>query len=101
MLANVVNTLDPQAICFAGGLTHAWKAFNRKMMQITMERSYVARHNKLRILTTSLLKNSNFMEAGVIGAASLVFVDALRKLPIEIKQPKAGAATGPLKAVAG
>lgn len=99
MLAGVVNTLDPQAICFAGGLTHAWKAFNRKMMQITMERSYVARHNKLRILTTSLLKNSNFMEAGVIGAASLVFIDALRQLPVEVKQSKPAGTTA-LKAVA-
>jgi glucokinase len=101
MLANVVNTLDPQAICFAGGLTHAWKAFSRKMIQITNERSYVARHNKLRILTTSLCKNTNFMEAGVVGAASLVFVDALRKLPVEVKQQaKAPAAAAPLKAVA-
>ncbi len=86
MLANVVNTLDPQAICFAGGLTNAWKAFSRKMIQITMERSYVARHNKLRILSTSLMKNSNFIEAGVVGAASLVFLDALQKqASIEIK----------------
>ncbi|MBN8555026.1 MAG: ROK family protein [Deltaproteobacteria bacterium] len=103
MLANVVNTLDPQAICFAGGLTHAWKAFSRKMIQITMERSYVARHNKLRILSTSLMKNSNFIEAGVVGAASLVFVDALKKqASIEIKTVKApvAAAAPALKAVA-
>ncbi len=92
MLANVVNTLDPQAICFAGGLTHAWKAFSRKMIQITMERSYVARHNKLRILSTTLIKNNNFVEAGVVGAASLVFIDALRKQAlIEIKTVKAPA----------
>jgi predicted NBD/HSP70 family sugar kinase len=100
MLANVVNTLDPQAICFAGGLTQAWKAFSRKMIQITNERSYVARHNKLRILTTSLCKNTNFMEAGVVGAASLVFVDALRKLPVEVKQQAKAPAAAPLKAVA-
>lgn len=80
MLANVVNTLDPQAICFSGGLTHAWKAFSRKMIQITMERSYVGRHNKLRILCTNLCKNSNFIESGVVGAASLVFVNELRSL---------------------
>lgn len=98
MLANVVNTLDPQAICFAGGLTNAWKAFSRKMIQITMERSYVARHNKLRILSTTLMKNSNFIEAGVVGAASLVFIDALQKqAAIEIKQVKP---TTTLKAVA-
>jgi glucokinase len=100
MLANVVNTLDPQAICFAGGLTQAWKAFSRKMIQITNERSYVARHNKLRILTTSLCKNTNFMEAGVVGAASLVFVDALRKLPVEVKQQTKAPTAAPLKAVA-
>ncbi|MDB5036540.1 MAG: hypothetical protein JWQ35_68 [Bacteriovoracaceae bacterium] len=100
MLANVVNTLDPQAICFAGGLTNAWKAFSRKMIQITMERSYVARHNKLRILSTTLMKNSNFIEAGVVGAASLVFIDALQKqAAIEIKQIIKAPAT-PLKAVA-
>lgn len=80
MLANVVNSLDPQAICFTGGLTHCWKAFSRKMIQITMERSYVARHNKLRILCSSLTKNSNFIESGVVGAASMVFVDHLRQL---------------------
>lgn len=98
MLANVVNTLDPQAICFAGGLTHTWKAFSRKMIQITMERSYVARHNKLRILSTSLVKNTNFIEAGVVGAASLVFVDALRRqAAVEIKAMKAS--TGGASAV--
>ncbi len=86
MLANVVNTLDPQAICFSGGLTNAWKAFSRKMIQITMERSYVARHNKLRILCTTLCKNSNFIEAGVVGAAGLVFVDHLRKQTEDIKE---------------
>lgn len=80
MLANVVNTLDPQAICFSGELTHAWKAFSRKMIQITMERSYVARHNKLRILCTNLSKNSNYIETGVMGAASLVFLDAAKEL---------------------
>ncbi len=101
MLANVVNTLDPQAICFGGGLVQSWKAFSRKMIQITMERSYVARHNKLRILTTSLIKNSNFLEAGVIGAASLVFIDAMRRLPVEVKQAsKPAASSTALKAVA-
>ncbi len=103
MLANVVNTLDPQAVCFGGGLVHAWKAFSRKMIQITMERSYVARHNKLRILSTSLMKNSNFIEAGVVGAASLVFLDAARKLSgVEIKQgPKqATINVAPLKTAA-
>jgi len=94
MLANVVNTLDPQAVCFAGGLISTWKAFSRKMIQITMERSYVARHNKLRILCTSLMKNSNFIEAGVVGAASLVFIDSLRKqAQIEIKNVKIPTAT--------
>jgi glucokinase len=90
MLANVVNTLDPQAICFSGGLTHAWKAFSRKMIQITMERSYVARHNKLRILCTSLSKNSNYIETGVVGAASLAFIDKLRKNKEPLELPKAG-----------
>jgi glucokinase len=84
MLANVVNTLDPQAICFGGSLTNAWKAFSRKMIQITMERSYVARHNKLRILSTALCKNSNFVEAGVVGAASLAFVQFLRDIPEDL-----------------
>lgn len=105
MLANVVNTLDPQAICFAGGLVSTWKAFSRKMIQITMERSYVARHNKLRILSTSLIKNSNFIEAGVVGASSLVFIESLRKqAAVEIKNLKAAnpaPASSPLKAVAG
>jgi len=100
MLANVVNTLDPQAICFSGGLTGAWKAFSRKMIQITMERSYVARHNKLRILCTTLSKNSNFIEAGVVGSASMVFIDALRKAPEELKSAgKAGTASPKLRMV--
>jgi glucokinase len=86
MLANVVNTLDPQAICFSGSLVHTWKAFSRKMTQITMERSYVARHNKLRILCTTLMKNSNFIETGVAGAAALPFLDAVQKqAQIEVK----------------
>lgn len=88
MLANVVNTLDPQAICFSGGLTNAWKAFSRKMIQITMERSYVARHNKLRILCTNLARNSNFIETGVVGAASLVFINALRESEVDLEELK-------------
>jgi glucokinase len=99
MLANVVNTLDPQAICFTGGLTGSWKAFSRKMIQITMERSYVARHNKLRILCTTLSKNSNFIESGVVGAASVVFVDALRKSSEDLKSAKAGSSSPKLKVV--
>lgn len=99
MLANVVNTLDPQAICFAGGLTNAWKAFSRKMIQITMERSYVARHNKLRILCTSLSKNSNFVEAGVIGAASLAFIQTLREREEELVSNTKSANAPKLKVV--
>jgi glucokinase len=93
MLANVVNTIDPQAICFSGGLVHAWKAFSRKMTQITMERSYVARHNKLRILCTTLMKNSNFIEAGVVGAASLAFIDAIRNNKAESEPAQLKAAS--------
>jgi hypothetical protein len=49
----------------------------------------VARHNKLRILCTTLMKNSNFIEAGTVGAASLVFVDTLQKqAQVEIKNVK-------------
>ncbi|PIR23256.1 MAG: hypothetical protein COV44_03685 [Deltaproteobacteria bacterium CG11_big_fil_rev_8_21_14_0_20_45_16] len=99
MLANVVNTLDPQAICFSGGLTMAWKAFSRKMIQITMERSYVARHNKLRILCTNLARNSNFIESGVVGGASLVFIDALRQSQEEVVSAKAVKKPPTLKAV--
>lgn len=102
MLANVVNTLDPQAICFSGGLTNSWKAFSRKMIQITMERSFVARHNKLRILSSSLVRNSNFIETGVVGAASLVFINALKEqTSIEIKSASKPVGTDvPAKAVA-
>jgi len=99
MLANVVNTLDPQAICFSGGLTMAWKAFSRKMIQITMERSYVARHNKLRILCTNLARNSNFIESGVVGGASLVFIDHLRQSQEELVSAKAVKKPPTLKAV--
>ena len=103
--ANVVNTLDPQAVCLSGGLVHAWKAFSRKMIQIIMERSFVARHNKLRILATELMKNSNFIEAGVMGAASLAFIDALRnQVTVEVLQTSNKPMTGnpglALKAVA-
>lgn len=99
MLANVVNTLDPQAICFGGSLTNSWKAFSRKMIQITMERSYVARHNKLRILSTALCKNSNFVEAGVVGAASLVFVQSLRDIPEALESGSKSASAPKLKVV--
>ncbi|TVQ80925.1 MAG: ROK family protein [Bradymonadales bacterium] len=99
MLANVVNTLDPQAICFAGSLTGAWKAFSRKMIQITMERSFVARHNKLRILCTSLSKNSNFLEAGVVGSASMVFIDQLRRSQEELKASSKTSSSPKLKVV--
>lgn len=99
MLANVVNTLDPQAICFGGSLTNAWKAFSRKMIQITMERSYVARHNKLRILSTALCKNSNFVEAGVVGAASLVFVQTLRDMPEALEAGSKSSTAPKLKVV--
>jgi hypothetical protein len=51
-----------------------------------MERSYVERHNKLRILCTTLCKNSNFIEAGVVGGASLVFIDHLRKMPVDLTE---------------
>jgi len=101
MLANVVNSLDPQAICFSGGLVHMWKAFSRKMIQITMERSFVARHNKLRILSSSLIKNANFIETGTVGAASLVFIETLKKqTAVEITKIKAPSVSAQPNAVA-
>ncbi|TVQ79026.1 MAG: ROK family protein [Bradymonadales bacterium] len=79
VFANTVNLLDLEAICVAGGLTHAWEAFGPTALRVMRERSFVARLNRVKLFCTSLNRNESFIEAGVIGAASLAFLGSLRR----------------------
>jgi len=67
-LANVINAFNPQRIAIGGGLTNQWDVFYDKMMEVIKKRAFSANTEELRVVKAELGS-----DAGVIGAASLLF----------------------------
>jgi glucokinase len=67
-IANIVNCMSPEAVVLAGGLTGAWDLYIQEAMREASRRALKELFDRVRILP-SLLKD----DAGVIGAAGLVF----------------------------
>ncbi len=67
-IANIVNCMSPEAIILAGGLTGAWDLYIQEAMREASRRAFKELFERVRILP-SLLQD----DAGVIGAAGLVF----------------------------
>lgn len=62
-LVSIVNTFDPEIVIIGGNLAKGWKLFSKKMFQTFDERK----------LLDSKIVRSGLKNAGILGAASLVF----------------------------
>jgi glucokinase len=67
-MANIINILSPEAIILAGGLIGAWDIYVQEAIKEASKRSFHELFDRVKIIP-SLLGD----DAGVIGAAGLVF----------------------------
>jgi len=68
-LANIINIMSPEAIILAGGLIGAWNIYVQEAIKEASRRAFKDLFDSVKILPSSLRDN-----AGVIGAACLVFL---------------------------
>lgn len=67
-IANIVNIMSPDAVILAGGLIGAWNIYIDEAVREASKRAFKSLFQRVRIIPASLGD-----EAGVVGAASLVF----------------------------
>lgn len=67
-VANMINIMSPEAVILSGGLTGAWDIYVQEAVKEASKRALKELFDRVRIIP-SLLKD----DAGVIGAAGLVF----------------------------
>jgi glucokinase len=75
-LASMINILSPEAIILAGGLVGAWNIYVQEAIREASRRSFKDLFDSVKIIPSSLGD-----EAGVVGAASLVFMKMARSVP--------------------
>lgn len=71
VLAGLVNTLNPDMIVLAGGVSAAWDAFIEPLQTEICSRAYEAAATRVKIERTQLGDN-----AGILGAARSAFLNA-------------------------
>jgi glucokinase len=67
-LANIINMMSPEAIILTGGLIGAWNIYVQEAIKEASRRAFRELFDSVKILPSSLGDN-----AGLVGAASLVF----------------------------
>jgi glucokinase len=67
-ISNIINIFSPEAIILSGGLIGAWKIYVEEAIKEASKRAFKSLFQKTRVLPASLGD-----EAGLVGAASLVF----------------------------
>ena len=72
-LASMINILSPEAIILAGGLVGAWNIYVQEAIREASRRAFKDLFDSVKIIPSSLGD-----EAGVVGAASLVFMKMAR-----------------------
>ncbi len=75
-LANIINILSPEAIILAGGLVGAWNIYVQEAIREASRRALKYLFDSVKIIPSSLGD-----EAGVVGAASLVFMKTAKNSP--------------------
>jgi glucokinase len=75
-LANLINILSPEAIILAGGLVGAWNIYVQEAIREASRRAFKDLFDSVKIIPSSLGD-----EAGVVGAASLVFMEVAKNTP--------------------
>lgn len=75
-LANIINILSPEAIILTGGLIGAWDIYVQEAIKEASRRAFKVLFDSVKIIPSSLRD-----EAGIIGAACLVFNEISRDIP--------------------
>lgn len=75
-LANLINILSPEAIILSGGLVGAWNIYVQEAIREASRRAFKDLFDAVKIIPSSLRD-----EAGVVGAASLVFMEIAKNTP--------------------
>jgi glucokinase len=75
-LANVINVMSPEAIILTGGLVGAWTIYVQEAIREASRRAYKDLFDSVKIIPSSLADN-----AGIVGAACLVFSSLGRQMP--------------------
>ncbi len=73
-LANLINILSPEAIILAGGLIGAWNIYVQEAIKEASRRAFKDVFEAVQIIPSSLGD-----DAGIVGAASLVFMKTAKK----------------------
>jgi glucokinase len=68
-LANIINILGPEAIILTGGLIGAWNIYVQEAIKEASRRAFKELFDAVKIIPSSLGD-----DAGIVGAASLVFM---------------------------
>jgi glucokinase len=76
-LANIINILSPEAVILAGGLVGAWNIYVQEAIREASRRAFKDLFDSVKIIPSSLGDN-----AGIIGAACLVFKEISRDFPL-------------------
>ena len=75
-LANLINILSPEAIILTGGLVGTWNIYVQEAIREASRRAFKDLFDAVKIIPSSLRD-----EAGVVGAASLVFMEIAKNSP--------------------
>ncbi|MHB8882905.1 MAG: ROK family protein [Thermodesulfovibrionales bacterium] len=75
-LANLINILSPEAIILTGGLVGAWNIYVQEAIKEASRRAFKDLADSVKIIPSSLGD-----EAGIVGAACLVFMNQARTEP--------------------
>jgi glucokinase len=76
-LANIINIMSPEAIILTGGLIGAWNIYIQEAIKEASRRAYKDLFDSVKIIPSSLGD-----DAGIIGAACLVFNELSRETPL-------------------
>ena len=74
-LANVINILSPEAIILAGGIIGAWNIYVQEAIKEASRRAFKDVFEAVKIIPSALGD-----DAGVVGAASLVFMKTAKNI---------------------
>jgi glucokinase len=69
-LANIINIMSPEALILAGGLVGAWNIYVQEAIKEASRRAFRDLFDGVKIIPSSLGD-----DAGIVGAASLVFME--------------------------
>jgi len=73
-IANMINLMSPEAIILAGGLVGAWNIYVQEAIKEASRRAFKELFDAVKIIPSSLGD-----DAGIVGAASLVFMETSGK----------------------